>query len=217
MAETCATAATNEALASLRSASDHNAKDIHKILTVQEIHTCILNEMTQQLVSLLQRLGASDQGGLPYSSTIGENRNASSSVMSLSHPMRTEFLRFSGEEPVNWVYKANKYFKYYNTPVGEKLMLASFHMEREALIWFQDSEEAGVLTNWESLVRALHIRFGFIAYDDPKETLTRLRQIASVAMHKAQFEILSNRIKGLSSSHKLSCFLSGLKDEIRLL
>ena len=32
----------------------------------------------------------------------------------------------------------------------------------------------------------------------------------------AQFEVISNRIKGLSSSHKLSCFLSGLKNEIRL-
>ena len=35
-------------------------------------------------------------------------------------------------------------------------------------------------------------------------------------MYKAQFEVLSNKIKGLSSSHKLSCFLSGLKDKIRL-
>lgn len=48
------------------------------------------------------------------------------------------------------------------------------------------------------------------------ETLTRLRQVGSVAVYKAQFEALSNRIKELSEKHKLSCFLSGLKDEIRL-
>ena len=60
------------------------------------------------------------------------------------------------------------------------------------------------------------MRFGSTAYDDPMETLTRLSQTTSVAMYKAQFEVLSNRIKGLSSSNKLSCFLSGLKDEIRL-
>ena len=54
------------------------------------------------------------------------------------------------------------------------------------------------------------------AYDDPMEMLTRLRQTATVAMYKAQFEVLSNRIKGLSLAHKLSCFLSGLKDKIRL-
>ena len=37
-----------------------------------------------------------------------------------------------------------------------------------------------------------------------------------VIAYKGNFEILSNRILGLSESHKLSCFLSGLKDEIRL-
>ena len=95
-------------------------------------------------------------------------------------------------------------------------MLASFHMDEEALIWFQDNEEIGVFSDWESLVQALHVRFGSNSYDDPMETLTRLRQTSSVAMYKAQFEVLSNRIKRLSSSHKLSCFLSGLKDEIRL-
>ena len=62
----------------------------------------------------------------------------------------------------------------------------------------------------------MHIRFGATTYDDPTETLTRLRQTASVSSDKVQFEILSNRIKGLSPTHKLSCFLSGLRDEIRL-
>ena len=37
-----------------------------------------------------------------------------------------------------------------------------------------------------------------------------------MSLYKAQFEVLSNRIKGLSAAHKLSCFLSGLRDEIRL-
>ena len=35
-------------------------------------------------------------------------------------------------------------------------------------------------------------------------------------VYKSQFEALSNRITGLSETHKLSCFLSGLKDEIHL-
>ena len=60
------------------------------------------------------------------------------------------------------------------------------------------------------------MRFGTTAYDDPMETLSRLRQTTTVAIYKAQFEVLSNRIKGLSSSHKLSCFLNSLKDEIKL-
>lgn len=35
-------------------------------------------------------------------------------------------------------------------------------------------------------------------------------------VYKGQFKALSNRIRGLFDSHKLSCFLSGLKDEVRL-
>ena len=48
-------------------------------------------------------------------------------------------------------------------------------MDGEALVWFQEGEDAGVFGNWEALVQALLIRFGSIAYDDPMEALTRLR------------------------------------------
>ncbi|XP_040988925.1 uncharacterized protein LOC121236540 [Juglans microcarpa x Juglans regia] len=58
--------------------------------------------------------------------------------------------------------------------------------------------------------------FGTTDYDDPMEALTRLKQVSSVAIYKAQFETLSNRLKGLPEKHKLSCFMSGLKDEVRL-
>ena len=37
-----------------------------------------------------------------------------------------------------------------------------------------------------------------------------------VVTYKGNFIIFSNGIIGLFESHKLSCFLSGLKDEIRL-
>ena len=69
------------------------------------------------------------------------------------------------------------------TPTEKKLLIASFHMELEALIWFQEAEEARVFSDWESLVQALHVRFGSIAYDDPMEVLTRLRQTTTVAVY----------------------------------
>ena len=90
-------------------------------------------------------------------------------------------------------------------------------MEDEALIWFQEAKKTGQFTSWEALVRALHIKFGALAYDDLMEALTKLRQVSFVSSYKAQFEALSNRIKELFEKHKLGCFLSGLRDEIRLL
>ena len=65
-------------------------------------------------------------------------------------------------------------------------------------------------------MEALLTRFGSSAYEDPMEALTRLQQTSDVVNYKGQFETLSNRIRDLSENHKLSCFLSGLKDEVRL-
>ena len=70
------------------------------------------------------------------------------------------------------------------------------------MVWYQDCEESGIFDRWETPVQALLLLFGTTSHDDPIEALTRLR--------------LSNRIRGLSPQHKLSCFLSGPKDEVRL-
>ena len=48
------------------------------------------------------------------------------------------------------------------------------------------------------------------------EALSKLRQVNSVAQYKGQFEALSDHIKELPEKCKLSCFLSGLKEKIRL-
>ena len=146
--------------------------------TIQEIHTRTLNEMSQQLNMVLQKLSSFDQGSQGFQSQRnGENMNpnSGSALLPVSHTMKLEFPRFFGEDPTSWVYKANQYFRYYNTPIGEKLMLASFHMEAETLIWFQEGEETGVFHDWDSLIQALHVRFGTTTYDDPMETLTRMR------------------------------------------
>lgn len=48
------------------------------------------------------------------------------------------------------------------------------------------------------------------------EALTRLRQSGTVEDYQAKFETLSNRLRGLSDTYKLSYFFSSLRDEIRL-
>ena len=68
----------------------------------------------------------------------------------------------------------------------------------------------------ETLIQALLLKFGTTSYNDPMEAITRLGQTSIVAAYKGEFEALSNRIRDLSPQHKLSCFLSGLKDEVRL-
>jgi hypothetical protein len=107
-----------------------------------------------------------------------------------------------------------QFFQYYQIPEEEKVIHASYYLDEEALIWFQDCEHE--IMNWNEFVRAVQMRFGPATYDDPMETLTKLRHTHSVVAYKGQFEALSNRIRNLSEAHKLSCFMSGLRDEVRL-
>ena len=89
-------------------------------------------------------------------------------------------------------------------------------MEGKAITWYQELEETGILTSWEAFVKALQIRFGTSSYDDPMEALISIKQTSTVELYKTQFEMLSNRVRGLYDSHRLSCFLGGLKEEIRM-
>jgi hypothetical protein len=132
-----------------------------------------------------------------------------------TRPLRLDFPRFDGENPAGWTYKVTQFFEYYQTPLYQRVQMSSFHMDGEALVWFQDADESGQFPTWDAFVQALLVRFG-PAYDDPMEALMRLRQTALVADYTSQFEALSNRLCGISEKNRLSCFLSGLKDEIRL-
>jgi len=37
----------------------------------------------------------------------------------------------------------NEFFNYYQTPLYQRVRMASFHMEGKALVWFQDADEVG--------------------------------------------------------------------------
>ncbi|KAJ0093889.1 hypothetical protein Patl1_27117 [Pistacia atlantica] len=88
-------------------------------------------------------------------------------------------------------------------------------MEGKALVWFQDIEAAGGISSWEGFVCALQTKFGSSPYEDPMEALIRLKQTSTMEDYKSQFDALSNQLKGLVESYELSCFLSGLREDIQ--
>jgi hypothetical protein len=56
-----------------------------------------------------------------------------------------DFLRFDGDNPANWLYKATQYFGFNQTQGMDRILITSFHIEGEALIWFQDAEFSGLV------------------------------------------------------------------------
>lgn len=73
----------------------------------------------------------------------------------------------------------------------------------------------GPLT-WADLTRVVLLRFELTEYDDPSEALTRLRQTTTVAAYHEAFERLSHRVDGLPEAFLISCFIAGLRDDVRL-
>jgi hypothetical protein len=71
------------------------------------------------------------------------------------------------------------------------------------------------IVSWPQFLQALELRFAPTAYDDPRGKLFKLQQTSSVAYYLSEFESLANRIVSLAPPDLLSCFISGLRPELR--
>jgi len=166
-----------------------------------------LTQFNTELHSLRTRMGPPGFTGL-----IGEtstNHGYSTTSIKLDIP------RFDGTEPLGWIFKINQFFEFHNTSEEQRLRIASFYMEGDALTWFQWMYSNGQLHSWPAFIHALELRFAPSQYDDPKGALFKLCQTTTVKDYQHAFESLANRITGLAPQFYLSCFISGLRADIR--
>ncbi|XP_058192094.1 uncharacterized protein LOC131309484 [Rhododendron vialii] len=96
-----------------------------------------------------------------------------------------------------------------------KIRLASLHLDDKAIHWFRWFEKSHTLQTWGEFSKALSLRFGETVYEDAVGQLTKLKQWESVKLFQEKFEELANKTSGLSEEFFISCFVSGLKEEIR--
>ncbi|WVY94257.1 hypothetical protein V8G54_033345 [Vigna mungo] len=137
------------------------------------------------------------------------------SSSSQRHFLKLDVPRFDGTDALGWIFKITQFFDYHNTPKEERITVASFYLDGPALAWFQWMFRNGQIQSWHQLLQALENRFAPTAFDDPRGKLFKLTQSSSVTAYLTEFESLANRIVGLQPSFLLSCFISGLKSEIR--
>ncbi|KAF5446449.1 hypothetical protein F2P56_032077, partial [Juglans regia] len=175
-----------------------------------------LSDRLDQMSEMLRTVWEHQQQHFPENRQEREHEN-NDNRRALTRGIKLDFPHFDGSDPAGWVFKADHYFEFHQTHPSQKLLMAAYHMQGEALIWYKGAWDSGQFNSWETFTRILQLRFGPTTYDDPMEALTRLKQTTTVAAYQTQFEALSNRINGLSDAHKLSCFISGLKDDVRLL
>jgi hypothetical protein len=130
--------------------------------------------------------------------------------------VQLEFPKFDGADPIDWVLKAQQFFSYGQIPDNQNVPILAFHMEGRALQWYNWLMESAPVTKWDEFVVALKTRFAPSAYDDPVGAFTKLFQ-TTVKDYQYQFEVLSNRISGITEEFKVSSFISGLKEKVRIM
>lgn len=132
-----------------------------------------------------------------------------------THFSRLDFLHFSGEDPTEWIYKVEQLFRYQRTATNERVVLASFHLQNDALQWYWWFERTRPNITWEEFTQALCVRFGSTDYEDFDEELAKLQQIGTVREYQTQFEWLAIGVQDWPEKALVGSYIGGLKEEIR--
>ncbi|KAM2104973.1 hypothetical protein ACFX1R_015519 [Malus domestica] len=130
--------------------------------------------------------------------------------------VKLDFPRFQeGDDPLGWIYKAEHYFDYFDILADKKVRMASFHMEGEALQWFQWVNCVKNYPKWEDFTKIFCREFGSSDLLDCTENLVKLRQSGLLRDYIMEFRRLANRTIEMTPGLLKSCFIGGLKPEIR--
>nr|XP_027122333.1 uncharacterized protein LOC113739303 [Coffea arabica] len=147
-----------------------------------------------------------------------ENSGGNRQFLQLAIP-RMEFPVFDGGNPREWIRKSQKYFHTFHIPDSQKMDMVEIFLEGKADIWYQGFKISRGVTNWENFTAELIKRFGNVKQLDPVEEFSKLQQTSTVQAYQEKFEELMAEVvivaPSLPESFYISCFLSGLNDEIR--
>ncbi|XP_065632203.1 uncharacterized protein LOC136068679 [Quercus suber] len=97
----------------------------------------------------------------------------------------------------------------------ERVVLASFHLQDDALQWYQWYEKTQPNVQWEEFTQALCVRFGPSDYEDFDEALAKVRQTGTVREYQSLFERLAARVQDWPQRALVGSYIGGLKEEIR--
>ncbi|KAJ1411038.1 Aspartic peptidase domain superfamily [Sesbania bispinosa] len=99
--------------------------------------------------------------------------------------VKIDFPRFDGSEVLSWIFKAEQFFEFYDTPNDHRLTIAAVHLDKEVVPWFQMITRMQPFQSWKHFTKALELEFGPSQFECP------------------------------SPDALLDCFISGLKPEIK--
>jgi len=78
---------------------------------------------------------------------------------------------------LEWIFKADKFSNYHNTPDSDRVEISSMHFEKSGSTLVSDVTEDRSCTTWTTLTRALESQFGPSPFDCPMAELFKLQKM----------------------------------------
>nr|XP_009797113.1 PREDICTED: uncharacterized protein LOC104243599 [Nicotiana sylvestris] len=172
--------------------------------SVQEVKDSISKELAEIRGILLEVVGNRALAG------------RGQEVTTLRHkPASVEFGQFCGENPEAWLFQAERYFAHYEIADDEKLTIASFYLDGDALEWYRWLYWNKQLAGWEHFAEKVRIRFLPKGLESAEGRLAKLRQITTVSELQSRFEKIANETTDISDRLLVRLFVSGLRTDIK--
>lgn len=149
-----------------------------------------------------------------------QNTGGQTNLQANNHTVRLKFPEFNGENPQGWIRKANRFFQI--MPMGEaaKVYHSGYYMLGVADVWYMEYVEGKEGIQWEEFCQMLMSRFLRPGKEDVVIEFTKLQQTSDVNTYQEKFDELKALVKiknpDLSEEFLTSCFLKGLKEELRV-
>ncbi|KAM0019501.1 putative nucleotidyltransferase, Ribonuclease H [Helianthus debilis subsp. tardiflorus] len=196
-----------ESQAKLQQEFSNLQNDVNLIATSMEDQKKVMNKVLAHLTLLSPK----NKGGDGGSSSQADGF----SILGHHKPAPVNFARFTGTHPERWTAQAERYFAFYSIADTDRLTIASFYLDDEAADWYDWMDRNSTLTGWPEFKAAIIQRFRSKELESPEGILAKLSQTSTVADFRHRFEEISNRSMILPPDFLVSCFISGLRADIK--
>ncbi|XP_028754553.1 uncharacterized protein LOC114714022 [Neltuma alba] len=177
-----------------------------------------------QLEAMLQSVARAVSGlstrpeAIPEVSFSGTSEQTGNYNTPYHKTLKLDFPRFDGHDALNWIYRAEQYFKYFGVPDPQRLVIASVHMDGDVLPWYQMLEKVGRVPDWAALAKAIELQYGPSKFDCARSQLFKLTQAevsGVLEVYNSKFMTLANRTEDIPEAALLDCYLGGLNPDLK--
>ncbi|XP_027178065.1 uncharacterized protein LOC113777230 [Coffea eugenioides] len=138
----------------------------------------------------------------------------------IPNPPKIDLPMFAGENLMEWIRKYNKYCLNYQIPEDQKVEVIEMYLERKADNWLQGIKLEKPRMTWKIFAELLYKRFDNRNGRDVVEKFNKLRKSGKVEEYQEKFEefktLMIVKNPHLDEEYFV-CFISGLKDEVKIM